>query len=89
MTFVPGVKNLLDGHINSSPLGTLAEKTIDRLLAELTLSFFGWDQVRDRLAVARDRDGLAAFDRAEEFCELSLSLRSLYFAHCSTLNQSC
>ena len=89
MTFVARCQYLILGHPRGLPLGTLLKETIDGILAELTLSFFGWDQVRDRIAVARDRDGLAAFDRAEEFCELSLCLRSLYFAHCSTLNQSC
>ena len=86
MTFVPRGKNLLHAHINSSPLGPLLKKPIDGLLTERPLVFFSRDQVRNRLAVARDRNCFAAFDCPEELGELSLSLHSLYFAHCSTFN---
>ena len=89
MTFVTRCQYFISGHPRGLPLGTLLKETIDGLLTERPLSFFGRYQVCDRLAVARDRYCFAAFGCAEEFCELSLSLYSLYFAHCSTFNQSC
>ena len=89
MSFVTRRQYFISGHPRGLPLGTLLKETIDGLLTERPLSFFGRYQVCDRLAVARDRYCFAAFGCAEEFCELRLGLYSLYFAHCSTFNHSC
>ena len=86
MTFVAPCQNFIKGYPRRLPPRTLLKETVDGLLPARTLSFFGWDQVGNGLAVARDRYCFAAFDCLEELGEQSLGLRSLYFAHCSTFN---
>ena len=86
MSFVARCQYFISGHPRGLPLGPLLKETIDGLLTERPLVFLGWNQMRNRLAVARDRNCFAAFDCPEELGELSLSLHSLYFAHCSTFN---
>ena len=83
MTLVPGVEDLLRGHLYAPPPLPPLPKAFNGGLARFRVARMGRNEMGNRLAMACDCDGFAAFDRAQQVGEMRFSFCRLNLQHFS------
>ena len=76
-------ENLLPGHPGGRPASPPLKESVYRHFAISPLPRPSGDHVSNGLPMARDRDGLAVFDIAQQLGEPCSGLGSLNLAHCT------
>ena len=74
-------ENVVNGHGSRLPFVAASAEAGHDLLAVGALTRLRWDQMRYRFAMTGNRDGLATFDRPEEFRQACLGFGYTYSAH--------
>ena len=81
MALVPGVENLLGGHLYAPPPQPPFPKAFHGGPARFGVARMGGNEMGNRLAVARDGNGFTALDRAQQVGATRFGFRRLNLSH--------
>ena len=85
MAKMPRFENVVYRHPCGQPFATPAPKIGDRLFTACPINLRGRNHMRDRLAVARNRNGFPALDCPKQLSQTRFRLRSRYRSHARIL----